>query len=157
MTPVDRIDLLLIRHLQMNPRAPYAQIARSSGVSEPTVKRRIGALIREGYITPSVAPDIRRLGYLGSAYVGIRTDLDKVNEVAEVLSTMEYVTFVATTYGRYNILIATAQPSFDDLDRFIGSQLGSVPGVRDAEVMMISRITKMLGEWRIPIETEEPS
>lgn len=157
MASVDEVDLLLIRCLQENPRSSYAQIARVSGVSEATTRRRIEALISEGVITPSVGPDVYRLGYRGSAYIGLRTALDQIDDIAEQLAEMEAVTFVAVTHGRFNILFSVAQPSGSQLDEFIRDSLGQFSGIRDAEVISISRILKLLGEWRVPVEPDEVS
>ena len=46
MASVDATDFRLIRCLQENPRASYATIARITGLSETTVRRRVDALIQ---------------------------------------------------------------------------------------------------------------
>ncbi|MCB1269340.1 MAG: AsnC family transcriptional regulator, partial [Microthrixaceae bacterium] len=46
--PIDEIDAELIRHLQLDGRRPYTQLAREVGLSEAAVRQRVQRLLEHG-------------------------------------------------------------------------------------------------------------
>lgn len=152
MEVADRTDLMLIRHLQEDPRATYAEIARAARVSETTVRRRVDALINAHTITPAMLPDLYQLGFRTSAMIGLRVDLHRLHEIAETIRDYAEVTMVAITTGRFDILFFVAFPTLDDLIQFLVDRIASIDGVRDTETMVTPRVLKVLGDWRVPLD-----
>lgn len=155
--PVDAMDLRLIRLLQADPRAAYATIARQADVSETTVRRRVEALISSGAISISVVPDLKRLGYVSSAFIGLKIDLSRLDDVVAAITPIPEVTFVAVTTGRFDLLIYAAERTLDDLTRFVVSRVASIPGVVDTETLVSPRLLKVLSDWRLPDPLAESS
>ena len=151
MASADLTDLRLIRCLQEDPRASYAEIARRAGTSETTARRRVEALIGSGVLTPAMLPDLYRLGFRTSAMVGLKVELQRLLAVAEAIRALPEVTMVALTTGRYDILFFVAQPTLDDLTRFMVERIAPIPGVRESETLVTPRILKVLGDWRVPL------
>lgn len=147
---IDNLDRKLIRCLQDHPRAAYATIARETGVSETTVKRRVESLINAGTITPAMIPDIYRLGYRTSAFVGLTVDLVELDAIAEQLTAFPEIVLVAPTMGRFDLMIFIAESSLDDLTRLISRQVAAIPGVRSTETLVTPRIFKAIYNWRLP-------
>lgn len=152
MESVDGVDLRLIRCLQENPRASYAEIARLTGVSDTTVRRRVESLIEAGVVTPAMLPDLYLLGYRTSAMVCLKTDLARMIAIAEEIRTFPEVTMVALTMGRYDILFFVAQPTLDDLTQFMVERIAPIPGILETETLVTPRVLKVLGDWRVPLE-----
>jgi Lrp/AsnC family transcriptional regulator for asnA, asnC and gidA len=158
---IDRLDLRLIRCLQDNPRAPYSTIARLVGVSETTVKRRVDDLIANRIIQPAMIPNMYRLGYRTRARIGLKVELDRMMEVAEVLRRFPETTGVETTVGRFHITCFVVMQSLDALTRFMVERVAPIEGVRDVEVMIVPRVLKVFADWRLPdealTEPEDPA
>jgi Lrp/AsnC family transcriptional regulator, regulator for asnA, asnC and gidA len=154
MRQVDQVDIRIVRFMTDNPRASYAEVARAINVSQTTARRRIDALIENRVITPAVIPDVRRLGFEVLALVGIKVDLIHLEETAEQIRQMQSVTSLHMTMGRYELIATIAEPSLEDLRRFMVERIAPLPGIRDTETFVSSRALKILRDWRLP-ETVE--
>lgn len=149
---IDSIDHQLIRCLQEDPRARYATIARRVNISESTVRRRIDALIESGAIVTSVLVDLHLLGFRSSAIVGMKADLDKSRAIADRLTSMPEVTYVAVTTGRYDVVFHVAARALEELQDFLAIRIAPICGVRDVEVMVMPRMLKGMRDWRLPLD-----
>ena len=147
---VDELDRAIIRRLQDDPRASYTAMARLTGVSEATVRRRVRALFASGVIWSAVVTDFDTLGLAIRSMVGLKTDLDTMAAVAESLSGYPEVTYVAIMLGRYNVVFYTAHTSLDALTRFLAEQVASLPGIRETEVMVAAQTLKA-PHWPTPV------
>jgi Lrp/AsnC family transcriptional regulator, regulator for asnA, asnC and gidA len=150
MRDIDDVDLELVRNLLNSPRATYAELSRTTGVSETTVKRRVEALFDAGIITPAVIPDVRRLGFNAMALIGIKVDLLHLYEVAETIRDLPQVTSLHLTMGRYDIMVTVAVPTTSDLTTFLVEEIAPLPGIRDTESFVSTRALKLLRDWRLP-------
>lgn len=147
-------DLSLIKCLLESPRASYAELARSTGMSETTAKRRVEALIESRVITPAMIPDVRKLGFDTRAILGVKVDLAHINDAAEAISRMPQVTSIHTTLGRYDMIATIASRSLDDLSRTVTEQIALLPGIRDVETFVSTRSVKILRQWRFPADLD---
>jgi Lrp/AsnC family transcriptional regulator, regulator for asnA, asnC and gidA len=150
MDGVSSTDLDLVRCLLESPRASYAELARQTGVSETTAKRRVEALIEDGVIKPALIPDVRRLGFQTMAIVGVKVDLNQLDEVARAISELPQVTSIHMTLGRYDVMATIAERSLEQLTETIAQELASVTGVREVETFVSTRALKILHNWRLP-------
>lgn len=153
---IDELDARLIRVIEDNPRIPFAEVARLTGVSETTAKRRIEALFSSGVIIPAILPNLTSLGYRVTAIIGMRTVLKELPAIAEQIRTFPEVTFVALTTGRYDLVIFAVQTSLDDLTRFLLERLAPVPGILETETLVAPRVLKTLADWRLPTAGPQP-
>lgn len=153
--PIDLLDRLLVRALQDNPRASYAQIARATGVSEATVRRRITALFETDAMTMAVLPSPRQFGYPVQAQVTVRADLDAVQTIAEELARMPEVTMAFLTTGRWDLTFFVALPTLDSLPEFLQERVGQLRGIRETETLIIPRLIKGFTSWRVPEDVPE--
>lgn len=150
MDGVSGTDLKLVAHLLDYPRATYADLARNTGVSETTARRRVEALIEERVITPAMIPDVRRLGFQTMALVGVKVDLEHITKTSESISDLSQVTSIHVTLGRYDLMVTLADRSVGDLASLITDQIAILPGIRDIETFMSVRSLKILHDWRLP-------
>lgn len=154
MNSISSIDLELIRCLQDNPRASYAQISRITGVSETTTRRRIDALIESHVITPSIQPNLHLLGYQTSAMVGLKTELDQMDAIARKIRDFPEVTFVGLTTGRFDVMFFVAQSSLAALTDFMVERIAPIDGIKQTETLVTPRVLKVLGDWRVPVDQQ---
>ena len=67
---MDGLDHRIVSLLQMDGRASNAALARELGVSEGTIRRRVSRLIQEDAISIAAVPNIEKLGYTTTAFIG---------------------------------------------------------------------------------------
>lgn len=139
---MDDLDPNIISILQEDGRASNAGIARRVGVSEGTVRRRLKRLIDEEYIHVIAMQDPGKLGYRPEALVGVTVDPDKVDSVAEDISKLDEVAWVAVTTGAYDVFAWTALPTAEDLGIFLRTKIGAIAGVRRTETFVNLTVNK---------------
>ncbi|MDA8370260.1 MAG: Lrp/AsnC family transcriptional regulator [Nocardiopsaceae bacterium] len=106
---VDPLDWRLIRHLQRDGRASYAELARQVGLSQAAARSRVVRLIEAGVVhvtaiaEPSVVGANERLGF------GLRCRGDAA-AIAAGLGSLPGVSFLATGFGRYDIIGGATAP-----------------------------------------------
>ena len=133
---MDALDTKIIDILQKDGRASNAGIARDVGVSEGTVRRRLKRLVQEEYIQVVALPDPAKMGYESQAIVGVQVDPDKVDQVADGLSDLDEVSWVAVTTGSFDIFAWATLASSEALGIFLRTKVGIIPGVRRTETFV---------------------
>jgi len=86
---LDAIDLAIVRLLQDQGRTTNAHIARTLGVSEPTVRKRIDRLMADEIIKVVAVLNPRKTGYATDVLVGISVEPGSLLTVGEALSRCE--------------------------------------------------------------------
>lgn len=140
--PLDKLDKELIDLLQADGRASNIELARKTGVSEGTIRRRFRALVDEGIIRVAALPDPAKLGKATAALVGLQVDPAQVDPAAEQLAQLADVQYVSITTGAYDIFVWVAVASPEDLSAFLRARVGSIPGVRRTETFVNLAIKK---------------
>ena len=81
------------------------------------------------------------------AYIGVRADLKHVAETAQTIAGMEFVRFVATMMGRYDILVITLVKDGGELIRLVNEEIMTLPGVRHADTTLAVKGLKYDYRW----------
>ena len=63
------------------------------------------------------------------AYIGVRADLRHLAETARAIADLDFVRFVATMIGRYDILVITLVRDGGELVRLVNEEIMTLPGV----------------------------
>lgn len=132
---IDEPDLQLIRLLQVNGRAPFAQLAQQTGLPERQVARKVALLIEAGVIQIAPVCNPAALGLHALALVAIRLD-GKVDGEAFALSLLDKdcIDYAALTLGAYDLLVEVMSPDDRSLRLFIQDEIRSRPEVAAVEV-----------------------
>jgi Lrp/AsnC family transcriptional regulator for asnA, asnC and gidA len=133
---MDELDSKIIKILQRDGRTSNAGIARDVGVSEGTVRRRLKRLVQEEFIQVVALPDPAKMGFASQALIGVQVQLDKVDQVADGLSDLDEIRWVAITTGSYDIFAWSTLPSAEALGIFLRTKVGVIPGVRRTETFV---------------------
>lgn len=133
---MDNIDLKIIAILQENGRFSNSGIGDIVGISEGTVRRRLKHLLDDKIIKIAAIPDLEQMGYNASALVGIQTDPDKIESVADNLCELPEIQYVALTTGSFDIFVWIALPTPKELGLFLREKLGLTPGIRRTETFV---------------------
>jgi Lrp/AsnC family transcriptional regulator for asnA, asnC and gidA len=139
---LDEIDRYIIDVLRQDGRTAFAKIAQHLRVSPGMIRVRYNRLVELGILKVAAITNPLRMGYKTMAMVGIRTDGNRMLEVAEKVASFEEVIYLIVVSGRFDILAEVVVKDHADLLRFITERLYSVEGVRESESFMHLKIAK---------------
>jgi len=105
---MDETDKKIIELLQQDGRMEDVEIARRTGISHDTVKRRRKKMEEAGYIKIHANINPRKLGYTNVFILGITLAPGKdVRIIAEKLASMKEFFFVALSLGPTHSIVAS--------------------------------------------------
>ena len=139
---MDQLDIIIISLLQKGGTATNAEIAKHTGVSEETIRRRRGRLIRDGYMKIVGVPNAHKLGFEVQAMIALQVDADKLDSVAEELAKIDVITWVIISTGSVDVFAWTVLPSIGDLSELLASRISQIEGVRRTETFVSISIIK---------------
>jgi Lrp/AsnC family transcriptional regulator for asnA, asnC and gidA len=147
---VTATDRAIIRLLQQNARVSYAELSRATGIPESTVRRRMDRLQQRGVIEFAMLAEPAKLGYELRAMIGLKVELQRLEEIATTLRAMNEVTFAAFVTGNFDILIQTVVRSQEGLVDFLTKRLARIEGVKSTETFVMPYIIKPTTSWVLP-------
>jgi Lrp/AsnC family transcriptional regulator, regulator for asnA, asnC and gidA len=147
---IDELDRTIITLLQMDGRTSNVEIARSLGLAEATVRKRIDRLLSDGVIRIVAIPATELLGLPLETIIMLKVDLDKVNRVGEQLAALKEVRSVQYATGQHDLILEAVFPSDEELLEFLASTLPSIQGIRETATSHILRNIKRSCEWTLP-------
>ncbi|MFL5759230.1 MAG: Lrp/AsnC family transcriptional regulator [Thermomicrobiales bacterium] len=147
---VTATDRAIIRLLQQNARVSYAELSRVTGIPESTVRRRMDRLQQRGVIEFAMLAEPAKLGYDLRAVIGLKIELNRLEEIANTLQSMNEVTFAAFVTGNFDILIQAVVRSQDALVQFLTKRLARIEGVKSTETFVMPWIIKPTTSWILP-------
>ena len=133
---MDSLDRAIIEILQRNGRASHASMARSLGLSEGTVRRRLAKLLKDRVIRVVALVEPEQLGYHTSAFIGLQIDPVRVEEVATKLAALPEAEHITITTGSYDIFMRVHLESTKALAAFLHHKVGTVEGGRQTETFV---------------------
>ncbi|MFW5417496.1 Lrp/AsnC family transcriptional regulator [Nocardiopsis sp. CNT-189] len=106
-TPLDPLDWRLVRHLQRDGRASYAELARSVGLSQAAARSRVVRLIESGVVHVTAVVERSAVGADERLGFGVRCRGGSA-ALASRLAGVAGVSFLAAGFGRYDLVGAVA-------------------------------------------------
>lgn len=139
---MDDKDLKIIKMLQLDARTSYLDIAKSLGMSESAVRKRVKRLESEGVIEKyTVLVNPSKLGYNAVAIIGLDVIPEKFLEVVKALAQLEDVKSVVTSTGDHMIMIEVWAHNNQELTDIILQKIGKINGiVRICPSIILERI-----------------
>jgi Lrp/AsnC family transcriptional regulator for asnA, asnC and gidA len=121
---LDILDLKIVKCLTDDARSTYKKIAEEAGVSEATVKNRIDKLMEEGIIKKfTVIMDYHKLGRAIKAFIGLKIQPAKLQEIVEDIQKNPDVHVLYRTSGDVDLLIEVIFEQMEDLNKFLEKEL----------------------------------
>lgn len=131
---LDETDRAIISRLAVDGRDAFRDFAAALGVSETTIRFRYARLVDSGAVRVMCIVNPLRLGYHASSWVAIRVDgRGSANAVAEALTRLEPVSYVALTSGRWDVLAEVVTDSGEALLSVLDNDIRGVEGVAALE------------------------
>lgn len=153
---VDEIDRRLIRALQADGRASYAELAEVAGLSAPAVRQRVQRLQDTGVLQVVAVSDPLKLGLPVMALVGIRVDGD-ARAVADAVGAIDHVVYVVLTAGGFDLFAEVVCHDLDELFAVINDRIRALPQVVAAESFVYFDIHTHRFTWDVPDAPAAPA
>jgi Lrp/AsnC family transcriptional regulator for asnA, asnC and gidA len=142
---VDKLDRKLMMELQKSGRQSYVDIARTLGVVEGTVRKRVKDLLNRNIMKIVAVPNPRELGYNFISIMGLQVRMADLRKVAEKLVQKPIVCYLAFVTGRYDLMAIIMTQSPEELSHFIEREISALPSVLRTETFVNLDVIK--GGW----------
>jgi DNA-binding Lrp family transcriptional regulator len=130
----DEVDVAIVNQLSDNGRESFRAIADRLGISETQVRRRVARMQDDRALRIMAITNPMSLGFDVVAFVAIGVAPPaNVTDVADALSKLTSVTYVAICAGRFDIFIEVVCTTTEDLLELMDSGIRPISGVAHVE------------------------
>lgn len=131
---IDDIDRLILRVLNEDGRTPFQHIADLAGHSESLIRQRTRRLEEDGLIRIMAIVNPLSLGFQAMAWLGIAIEPSaNLRDVAEEISRLSPVTYIAICTGKYDIWAEVACPDLSAYETFREEKLRHIDAIASVE------------------------
>lgn len=138
---LDDLDREIIALLRIDGRMAFKEIAKRLEIPEATARYRVQRLLQSGGIQIVAWPNPEKLGVPHVLILSLTVKEGQTNAVAEQLSDMNEVRFLAVTSGRCNIVADIYFGTHEDLLTFF-AKLDAIPGILHYDTQIILKLLK---------------
>lgn len=149
-TAYDEIDLRIIRLLQNDGRVSNVEIARTLGMPEATVRKRVERLLAQKVVRVVALPDLATAGLPLSALISLRVELGQVEAIARAVAALPEVRWLSYATGEYGLILEAALADNEHLLAFLTEHLAKIPGILSTSATHLLRPVKTVADWRLP-------
>lgn len=144
---LEELDLALVNSLQINPRAPWTEIAGALGVDAVTAARRWERLRAGGYAWVTAYPHDES----GSgALIEVDCAPGQDRAVAEALAQEPMAATIELTAGGRDLLVTAIAGDYASLTTFVLDRIGVLPGVTSTRAHLVTGSAYAEGSaWRL--------
>jgi Lrp/AsnC family transcriptional regulator, regulator for asnA, asnC and gidA len=144
------LDADIITLLQVDARRPNTEIASQLGVTEGTVRNRIGRMLKDEVLKFEVWADPLKIGYQTYAFIEIHVNPPDLESAAERLAQFPEIVFVGICTGSFDIHVAALFSSNEHMYEMITKRLNHVKGVLRTSTSSVMRILKREFQYPVP-------
>jgi len=146
---LDKIDLQIIRLLQVDGRMASSEIAKTIDIPEATVRYRLKKLIDKKYIQIVAAANPIKLGFGIAACISIESEIRQVDHVISELEKIDRVSYISQMTSFPNVEIETYIETINELHELL-SQIEIIDGVIRVDTAFIRRIVRERFDFGTP-------
>lgn len=139
---VDELDRRLLAELETDGRMTFVELARRTGISSPTARQRVAALVRKNAVSFGSVHGLVEPGQRLLLEVGVR-GAGPVGELVPSLLEDPELLFCGEVVGTYDLLLTLRTGGPEGAARAI-DRLCATPGVGEIETWMHLRVWKEL-------------
>jgi len=133
---IDDFDQKLVLELQKNGRRSYVDLAKTMGVTEGTVRKRIKNLMERDVLDIAAVPHLNKLGYNFIGIVGLQVQLSELRQVARQLAENPNVCYLVNVTGRYEFIAVVVARSSKEFADFMENVVSAIPSVLRTETFV---------------------
>ncbi|MEV7725826.1 Lrp/AsnC family transcriptional regulator [Streptomyces sp. NPDC101733] len=142
---LDEAELAMLSVLGQDGRAGYPDLARASGLSESTARRRLERLRELGAVFFDVEIVPERLGFEAEATLLLSVPPARLAEAGAAIGAHPEVPFAAALTGAASLLAVVVCRDTDALYTYLTERIGAVPGIQQVELIPTLRTVKRAG------------
>ncbi len=141
---LDPLDTRIVAELSEDGLLAAGEIAQRLGVTAPTVRSRVKAMLSSGLLKIAALVDPSRHKGLTLALVGLNIqNHSKLQQKLDEISALNRVNWAAIVTGRYDILVEVVlTDGMDDLYRFIDEDLSRVGDITASESFVVMKANR---------------
>jgi DNA-binding Lrp family transcriptional regulator len=133
---LDGLELAIVQMLGEDGRLSYKALAKAVGSSESTVKRRVESLVRRGCLRFRTLAEPEVFGYGVELMLWLEVEPGLLERAGQQLAGNPLTRYLSATTGRFNLVAQVALHHYGDLFRYMTDDVGSLPGLRVADVTL---------------------
>ncbi|WP_222871060.1 Lrp/AsnC family transcriptional regulator [Nonomuraea sp. PA05] len=150
---LDELEHAVVRALGEDGRMSYKALAKVVGSSESTAKRRVESLVRRGCLRFRTLAEPEVLGYAVEFMLWLEVEPGLLERAGQQLAGHPATRYLSATTGRFNLAGQVALRHYGDLFRYLTDDVGSLPGLRAADVTL--QLTTLKRAW-VPTPAARP-
>ena len=139
---LDSLDAQLIELLEEDAQQSSETLGKRLKVSSATVRRRTKRLIQNRVMRIIAVTDPSKVGYPLSVVIAFDVAHDRLDTMTKLLSKRPEVRWVATTTGRFDLIIIARFSSTEELANFAQKELPKIEGIKDCETFVCLHLEK---------------
>lgn len=140
---MDKLDYLILSHLQEDGRRPFTEIAKSVGVTEGTIRKRVARLIEDDVIRIIGLVDPHKVGFEAPAIIQVTVSPPHLDAAAKEIEAFSEVSYLLMVSGEYDLMVEVRCRDREHLASFIRHQLQQVTGVQRTVSAMVLHTYKL--------------
>lgn len=142
------MDRRIIRELRRDARQSNVALARTVGLTEGAVRRRIDLLVAAGTLRFTVDADQEFLGRPYHALVRIRCAPDQIDDVIGDLAATDDLDHIFHCTGQFDLTAVGHFRSTAEFRSFTTQRLGAIPGVVEVQSELVLRSVPVMTAQR---------
>ncbi|MCE7005812.1 AsnC family transcriptional regulator [Kibdelosporangium philippinense] len=139
---LDDADHRMLAVLEQDGRAGFMELAKATGWSESTVRRRLDHLRAAGALFYDVDMDIQLLGFTCEAMMWMSVPPAEIADVGTALAAHPEVAFVAATTGTANLIASVICRDVPAFYRYLTTKVAALKAVNHIETAPVIRTVK---------------
>lgn len=132
----DKLNREIIEYLRRDGRTAFSEIAQKLGVSEGTVRNRVGAMKASGELKIVAITDPGASEYRTEAMIGLKVAPGhRPEDVAKRLAALEETVYVVWVSGAYDLMIEVVSGDRAGFLDVLSNHIHNSPDVASCDVM----------------------
>lgn len=140
---LDDLDVAILQALIIDGRQSSRKTARSLNVSEGTIRARMSRLTQAGLVRVVAMVEPVAMGLAGViAFVSLRADRAKINEIHEQLRTVPNLVFIAVCVGSSDLSVAVTATDPQQLTELVSTRIQTIEGVHATDTLFMVDVVR---------------
>jgi DNA-binding Lrp family transcriptional regulator len=142
MLEIGELDLALFRQLGMEGRTSHADLAKTTGWSESTIRRRMDQLRESGTLYYDLELDMPAFGYHAQTWLWLSVPPSELAATGKAFGEFPEVAYAAAVTGAFNLLACAVCHDEEEFYDFLTTRVGSLRALDRVETSPIIRTLK---------------
>jgi Lrp/AsnC family transcriptional regulator for asnA, asnC and gidA len=141
LTSLDDLDTRLLKLLQVNSRASFAELSRELDIAETTVRFRVKRLVNEGIIAKfTIMLDPNKVCQKVTGAILLKIDPVHLAVCKKLVNSAETMYLFQST-GEYDVVSVVAARDLEHLNELV-KQVKAMDGIKDTRVSITTHFLK---------------